>query len=445
MVMGYGEGCGLAWGTWRAAGVAMLCAVAGCGSSGGSDAAQGGSSSTSAGTTASGGASMAGSGSSSGGSLSSDAGSRDCGDRCGAGQTQVTAGDTHTCALTSSGQIRCWGRNALGQLGNGSTTNSLTPTDVLGLPTANLAVSAGYEHACALTSAGGVACWGNIGQSELGPVGNVNSTMPVDVIGLASGVIAISAGAGHTCALTSAGGLKCWGGNGGGALGNNTRDSSAKPVDVIGLSSGVVAVSTGITHSCALVSGGGVKCWGGNVDGELGNKGYTDSLSPVDVVGLSSGVRWLSAGAKHTCAVTATGGVQCWGSNHEGQLGNDSKEPTIVPVDVSGLSSGVVAVAAGGRHSCALTETGAVKCWGYNVYGELGRSVSSSLVPVDVDGLSSGVVSLAAGSDHTCAVTSVGAVKCWGRNDFGAVGDGTTGDVFTPRDVKGFEPRAAAR
>jgi len=309
--------------------------------------------------------------------------------------------------------------------------------DVLDLPPPNLAVAAGYSHTCALTGAGGVKCWGRNSGGELGREG-ADSPTPVDVTGLTSGAIAVSTGVDHTCALTAAGAVKCWGWNNNGALGNDTRDNSATPVDVIGLSSGVTVVSAGGTQTCALVAGGGVQCWGSNVDGELGDGGYIDSLSPVDVVGLSSGVRWLSAGTAHTCAVTEAGGVQCWGANDDGQLGEGSKESSNVPVDVSGLSSGFTAVVAGGSHSCALTEAGGVKCWGYNVYGALGNQGSTSLVPVDVDGLSSGVVSLAAGSDHTCAITSTGGVKCWGRNDFGGVSDSTVTAIFTPVDVQGL-------
>lgn len=401
--------------SWRASRVLLLLlAVAGCGSSGDPDMAQDGS-----------------------GSASSSGGSSACGDDCGAGQTAVTAGDAHTCALTSNGRTMCWGRNNFGQLGDGSTTDSRIPLEVLDLPPPSLAVSAGYSHSCALTAAGGVKCWGRNDGGELGREG-ASSPTPGDVTDLTSGVSAISVGTGHTCVLTSAGAVKCWGWNDDGVLGNDTRDNSRAPVDVIGLSSGVAVVSAGGTHTCALMTSGGVKCWGSNVEGELGDEGYIDSLRPVDVVGLSSGVRWLSAGASHTCAVTEAGGVQCWGSNSDGELGDGSKESSNVPVDVSGLSSGVTAVAAGGSHTCALTEAGGVKCWGYNVYGELGSDTPSSVVPVDVNGLSSGVVSLALGSDHTCAVTSASTVKCWGRNDFGAADDSTLVHVTTPQDVEGL-------
>jgi hypothetical protein len=246
----------------------------------------------------------------------------------------------------------------------------------------------------------------------------------VDVSGLSSGVVAISGRTAHTCALTGAGGAKCWG---------SYPANSLVPVDVSGLSSGVAAVSTGGNHSCALTSGGAAKCWGSNAFGELGDGTFTYSTVPVAVSGLSSGVVAISAGWGHTCAVTSAGAAKCWGYNSSGQLGNGTRTESPVPVDVNGLSSGVVAISGGEDHTCALTSAGAAKCWGKNGEGELGNGTTTdSLVPVAVSGLSSGVVAISAGEYHTCALTSASAAKCWGYNYYGELGNGTQTSSTVP-------------
>ena len=349
----------------------------------------------------------------------------------------IAAGDGHTCALTASGGVRCWGYNLFNQLGDGTGTDRPTPVNVVGLSSGGVAVAAGAGHTCALTSAGGVKCWGGNLNGQLGDGTTTVRPTPVDVVGLSSGVVAVVAGMGHTCALTSAGGVKCWGSDGVIQFGDGmTFAQRTTPVDMVGLSSGVVAVAAGWSHTCALTIAGGVKCWGDNLVGQLGDGTRTARPTPVDVVGLSSGVVAIAGGRHHTCALTSAGGVKCWGWNGSGQLGDGTTTARPTPTDVVGLSSGVVAVAAGEGHTCALTTAGGVKCWGGNGNGQLGDGTRTARpTPTDVVGLSSGVVAVAAGMGHTCALTSAIGVKCWGWNGSGQLGDGTWSQRLTPVDV----------
>mgnify|MGYP000270505841 CR=1 FL=1 len=185
-------------------------------------------------------------------------------------------------------------------------------------------------------------------------------------------IASISGGGYHTCALTTAGGVKCWGENSNGQLGDNTTVSKSTPVAVSGLSSGVSTISTGLYHTCALTTAGAVKCWGRNGFGQLGDEdvGVHKSV-PTAVAGLSSGVSHVSLGDYHTCAVTTAGAVKCWGHNAGGQLGDNTYVNKATPTPVSGLSSGIVSVDLGQHHTCALTTGGGLKCWGSNYYGEL--------------------------------------------------------------------------
>ena len=247
--------------------------------------------------------------------------------------TQVSAGANHTCALTTAGGVKCWGDNAYGQLGDGSTTQRVTPVDVSGLASGVTAITAGYFHTCALTTAGGVKCWGFNGYGQLGDSFNTTRLTPVDVSGLASGVTAITVGNFHTCALTTAGGVKCWGDNGYGQLGDGSNNNRYAPVNVSGLGSGVSAIATGGKHTCALTTAGGGKCWGYNAQGQFGDGSTSSQLTSVDVSGLTSGLA-IKAGEYHTCALTTAGGVKCWGYNSVGQLGDGSTSNRLTPVNV---------------------------------------------------------------------------------------------------------------
>jgi hypothetical protein len=359
----------------------------------------------------------------------------------------------------------------------------LVPAAILGIsfplaasgapsPPPFLKIDAGYSHTCAITSRGGVKCWGSNSHGQLGNGSRRLSRVPVDVIGLERGVRTISAGGSHTCAVTNAGRAKCWGRNLTGQLGNGLTRSSRTPVDVAGLASGVRAIATGDFHTCALTSRGGMKCWGANREGQLGDRSRTERHTPVDVIGLQSGVSTIAAGVQSTWAVTSAGAAKSVGVSGAGtvrglesgvkeiSIGWSSLSPGVgtgvevcvlmrsggvkcfggrqIPADVSGLGSGVRAIDTGEVFTCAVTSSGGAKCWGRNRNGQLGiGSRTDRLVPADVVGLRRGVTAITTGGQHSCALTSRGVIKCWGNNRSGQLGNGvvTFGGSTRPVNV----------
>ena len=261
------------------------------------------------------------------------------------------------------------------------------------------------------------------------------------------GSAALSAGWSNTCALQSSeGGIRCWGLNDGGQLGDGTRRDSPSPVEPEGLGTGRISVAVGGGHACALSATGGVKCWGRNDRGQLGNGTTADLNTPVDVAGLPEQIAAIALGKAHTCVLTIRGGVKCWGANESGQLGDGTTADRGKPVDVLGLTAGVSAIAAGASHTCALGINGALKCWGSNRYGQLGdASLENRSAPVDVSGLAAGVDSIAAGGSHTCAIASGVKLMCWGWNAYGQLGDSTPTDRNEPVEVKWLAGTAALR
>lgn len=348
------------------------------------------------------------------------------------GIARVVGGSGHSCATATGGTMLCWGDNVYAQVGDGTSEERWTAVPVIGLGGLAQTAAAGGSHTCASSTTGAARCWAYNWFGQVGDGTDTDRDLPTPVLGLGSGVQAIVTGMIHSCALVG-GGVKCWGANGFGQLGDGSDTQRLAPVQVSGLASGVQAIAAGGEHTCALTTGGGVKCWGANDYGQLGNNSTNTQHAPVNVSGLASGVVAISAGRFHTCAVTSGGGAKCWGANENGELGDGTQSERHVPVDVSGLASGVASIAAGQGHTCARTSGGGVKCWGSNSWGQLGDgSGSDRLTPVDVSGLASGATSIGVGSDHSCAVASAGRVLCWGSNQYGQLGNDTDADSLAP-------------
>jgi alpha-tubulin suppressor-like RCC1 family protein len=316
-----------------------------------------------------------------------------------AGAIDIVAGRSHTCAeLTTNGSpIMCWGSNGSGQLGDGTTTNRSSPVSVTGTENTST-ISAGGYHTCTKMSDLTLKCWGGNSFGQVGDGSTTNRHNPVTVPGL-SGVKEVSAGLEHTCVRLSANTVQCWGYNGQGQLGDGSTTDRSTPVTVSGIST-ALDVTAGGDHTCARLSGGVAKCWGDNDDGQLGDGTFIDQLTAIAVPNLSN-VSAIEAGSRGTCVRHSDGTAKCWGDNSGIALGVGAHSRSMIrPIPMEHSSNRFYsAIAMGFRHSCGLTAGGGVECWGWNWEGQLGRGFTSGILnyPDYVVGLESGVVSVAAG------------------------------------------------
>ena len=331
----------------------------------------------------------------------------------------------HTVALKSNGLVWTWGNNADGQLGDGTTDDS-----VIAIRNINLnhvtAVNAGHYFSLALTANGIVYAWGENDYGQLGNGSNVNGFNPVQVTGLTN-IIKVNGGGNHAIALKNDGTVWAWGSNRYGQLGDGTNINSSTPIRVSGLDS-VISVVAGGDFSMALKSDGTVWAWGLNDFGQLGINSTTNHSLPQQLP--LTNVKEIAAGEYHALALLETNGtVMAWGGNKEGRVGNGTTDNQLSPVNVSGPATGnltsITHITAGNRHSLALKSDGTVYAWGWNNYGQIGdASNTDRTLPVQVSGLSS-VVDIYAGGDYSLARKLDGTLVGWGHNQYGQLGDGT--------------------
>ncbi len=331
---------------------------------------------------------------------------------------QVATGYDFSCALKNNGETWCWGDNSKGQLGDGTTSSYSFPVQVTAVADQNItAIATGDYHTCALSSENKVFCWGDNSSGQLGD----NSL---------SGVIAISSGGKHSCAILDNGSVKCWGENGSGQLGNNSTTNSSTPVAVSGLdgssdSSTAVGISCGNNYTCAVLKDGKVNCWGENGSGQLGNNSTDNSTTPVEVSEISNATL-VATGYQHSCAALSSGGLRCWGDNNWGSLGDGTTTDRHTPVEVANLAGEQIfkiTLSKGYQYyssSCALLESGAIKCWGSNIYGQLlDGSIVDSPTPVEATLVKDKTISsLSTNHMHICLTIDLensSAVKCFGR------------------------------
>ena len=401
---------------------------------------------------------------------------------------------SHGCALRADGSMWCWGRGASGQLGNGATGNTDHPVQVQSM-TNVVQQGTGNNHSCAVRADGSVWCWGDNSSRQLGnglagcgAYGSDYSLTPIRVVKgnspssseFLADVVQVSAVSYHSCAVRVDGSVWCWGEASDGQLGHeggfapSSYDSDricvGSPVQVVAKAggaasgeflTGVVQVSAGNKHSCAVRADGSVWCWGKGSNGQLGYGGTSGQDHPVQVVAkagwAASGefladVIQVSAGSYHSCAVKADGSVWCWGKGNYGQLGNDDstsfeKSHPVQVVARDGAASNefladVVQMSTGEEYSCAVKADGSVWCWGSGSSGQLGDGGTTSKKdhPVQVvarDGAASGefladVVQVSTGSYHSCAVKVDGSIWCWGYGGSGSLGNDGTANASAP-------------
>lgn len=280
------------------------------------------------------------------------------------------------CERFTNGAVSCWGTNNVGQLGDGTKVDRASPVPVVGIANAISLGGVTEGNMCALLGTGELKCWGYNGFGQLGNGGVIDAPTPITPAGMGANVTAFATGNGMTCAVV-AGAAKCWGENGDGRLGDNSKTNRTSPVGVFGLGSGVLGISALEAHACVVMTDGRVKCWGRNTAGQLGNGSKTATQVPVDVAGITTATA-VSVGFAHSCALLANGTITCWGKGGAGALGTGSFADLDAPgAPVQGITT-ATAISSGNGHVCALLSDATLRCWGGNVYGQLGDNTTDN-------------------------------------------------------------------
>jgi alpha-tubulin suppressor-like RCC1 family protein len=378
----------------------------------------------------------------------------------------VAAGAETNCAVRNGGIAYCWGNNAYGQVGDGTTTARMSPTIVLGgyvwasistqvSPTNSTATT------CGVTTSGAGYCWGKNGKGQVGDGTTTQRLVPTLVSGGYTWA-SITVGIWDTCGVTTTGAGYCWGFNTAGEVGDTTTSQRTSPTLITGshtwsslsegnsttsvstpalLTGSWSSINTGMWDSCGFLTTGAGYCWGYNHYGEVGNNSTTEVHVPTSING---GYNWaqMSEGNQTTCGTTTTGAGYCWGYNGVGQIGDNTVTSHSVPTAVNGgytfasIQAGLEDSTNG--TSCGVTTGSSIYCWGYNNIEQVGdQTTTNRSVPTAVVWTyTSPVTQISAGGQTNCALKN-GNAFCWGDNTYGEIGDGTTTSRTSPTLVGG--------
>jgi alpha-tubulin suppressor-like RCC1 family protein len=346
---------------------------------------------------------------------------------------EIIAGGYHTCALTSIGELYCWGRNYYGQLGDGSTDHKNTPTMTI-FENGRKKVYLGDDNSCAVLDDGELQCWGQNNNGQVGDNSTIDKIKPTKInIKGGSSITHMALSDSHTCAVFDDGTMYCWGANSFGQLGDKTKNNKKVPTASIAVEKKVLQVSTGWDHTCVIIQDNSLQCWGYNIFGTLGDGTTVSKTMPTEVsIEGGEAVMQVVTGGLHTCALSVDGMLYCWGYNNDGQLGDGTSTNKLVPQKIIVNNGKKIKKVASMFHTCVISDDDTVWCWGNNLYGQIGDGTTTNrFVPTKIDiGDERAVTQIVVGLYHTCARLDDNAMKCWGGNDAGELGTGTNTSVI---------------
>ena len=380
----------------------------------------------------------------------------------------LSAGAAHTCALSSDGRAFCWGSGSSGQLGHDNVENigdgvgqSIAKAGSVPIGGRATQITGGSNFTCAILDTGGVRCWGagtagRLGYGNTNPVGDGTgqSILAAGDVPVGATVKQISAGNHHVCAVLNTGGVRCWGNGATGRLGYNGvanvgdgGGSITAAGDVPGLS-GVKQVAGCANHTCAVLDSGSVYCWGKNIAGELGHDNLTyigdggTSITAAGPINLGGSATQVACGFSQSCALLNTGAVRCWGSGANGRLGHDNLTNisdggvTITAAGDINVAAKAISIASRDSMVCALLAGGSVRCWGsapagngHDSTADIGDGLGQSIAAAGDIPTALFGTSIQVGTQFGCILADTHSVRCWGDGSSGQLGHDSTNNV----------------